>query len=395
MTSFEMLAALHYQNEEQDVASVAVGFRNQAAGRLRDAEYNSDDEFSQDEEDDDDDSEAETLRSQDQDLPLVFLGTTIRRERQPQGRSRRLLSVVTTEDMPEQSNETGSEGPPTPWRTSSAKQRIIDELKDITSDIHLLVGQYTATDFSKVNFRQILQKYAGNKQYKMSSFRENIKRLLVHLLKKTGPFKAEQVEPWYTSAKNVSRAYSLLFALYMEPNHSQKIRGMSAEQIWKSHPQFQLYELEKFKTYNKNMQILTAKRKAMISDEEASFARDALRFPREDKTSRGIPFWHTHAASKLLEQHVAEEMEGIRDKMKPHQLWRSRAEYQEFPQKVFRKHIYQERTKQLAAPYWQHKRNKSAREKYEQKEKMLKEWNKVQIDREVQGLVEDWDKIEL
>ena len=81
--------------------------------------------------------------------------------------------------------------------------------------------------------------------------------------------------------------------------------------------------------------------------------------------------------------------------MKPHQLWESRSEYQEFPLKVFRKHIYQERTKQLAVPYWQYKRNKNATEKYEQIEAMLKEWDESQLNRKVHGLVEDWDKINL
>ena len=35
--------------------------------------------------------------------------------------------------------------PPTPWSSSTAKKRIITELKDENSDIHLLIGQYTST----------------------------------------------------------------------------------------------------------------------------------------------------------------------------------------------------------------------------------------------------------
>ena len=59
----------------------------------------------------------------------------------------------------------------------------------------------------------------------------------------------------------------------------QKISGMSAEQIWELHPQFQLYNLEKFETYNKNMKALTSKRKGMISEEEANFKQDMLKLP--------------------------------------------------------------------------------------------------------------------
>ena len=147
----------------------------------------------------------------------------------------------------------GDQQPPIPWASSQAKHRIIDELKDKKSDIYLLIGHYTLNNFDHVNFPRILQKYAGNK-CKMTNFRQNLKRILVHLLDKTGPFKGNKnngVEKWYTSAKNMSKAYSLLFLLYMNPRNSRIINSMTAEEIWQSHPLFQKYELEKFNKYNK------------------------------------------------------------------------------------------------------------------------------------------------
>ena len=110
--------------------------------------------------------------------------------------------------------------PPSPWGSSKAKQRIIDELKDEKSDIHLLIGHYTLTNFDSINFTRIHEKYAANK-YKPSRFRENLKLQLKHLLNKTGAFKIEEdiVETWYTSARKVSRAYSLLFSLYIQSSH--------------------------------------------------------------------------------------------------------------------------------------------------------------------------------
>ena len=70
--------------------------------------------------------------------------------------------------------------PPTPWGKSSAKMRIIDELKDPTSDIHLYLGQYTEKDFTNVNYCKILEEFAGNK-YKLNLFRDNMKRILILL----------------------------------------------------------------------------------------------------------------------------------------------------------------------------------------------------------------------
>ena len=287
---------------------------------------------------------------------------------------------------------TNSNAPPTPWAKSKAKQGIIDALKDEASDIHLSIGPYSEKDYSKVNFKQISQAYTNNR-YKMTNFRTNLKLLLKHHLNKSGPFAAEKVEPWHTSATNVSRAYSLLFMLYMNPAKYAKISRMTPEEIWESHPQFQLYELNKFKTYNKNMKELTLRRRSLVSDEEANYKRDMLKYPKRDKTSKGIPFWPHSQASELLIKHVIDEMEGNVQKVKPAQLWKSRTEYQAFPLLIFRKHIYQERTKKLAAPYWQHKRNKIAHRKYEETEAMLKEWDSVQWDRQVDGLIEDWDNM--
>ena len=186
----------------------------------------------------------------------------------------------------------------------------------------------------------------------MTNFRQNLKRILVHLLDKTGPFKGNKnngVEKWYTSAKNMSKAYSLLFLLYMNPRNSRIINSMTAEEIWHSHPLFQKYELEKFKKYDKNMKVLTSKRKQLIKEEEETYQREMLRLPRNESTSRSCPFWNTHPAADLLKE---DELRGTTKKMKPIKLWESRPEYKDLPLSIFRKHIYQERAKQLALPFW-------------------------------------------
>ena len=77
------------------------------------------------------------------------------------------------------------------------------------------------------------------------------------------------------------------------------------------------------------------------------------------------------------------------------QLWKSRVQYQDFPLLVFCKHIYQERTKQLAAPYWQHTRNKIAQKKFEEAACMLEEWDMVKANRDMKGLIMDWGRMNL
>lgn len=65
---------------------------------------------------------------------------------------------------------------------------------------------------------------------------------------------------------------------------------MPIEQLWESHPEFQNYDLEKFKTYNTNMKALTSKKKKQITLEEATFHRDMLNFQQKLRLVEVFPF---------------------------------------------------------------------------------------------------------
>jgi hypothetical protein len=67
--------------------------------------------------------------------------------------------------------------------------------------------------------------------------------------------------------------------------------------------------------------------------------------------------------------------DGIGQNMKPKELWMSRREYQYFPYNYFRKRVHKVRYKQLAAPYWQVKRNKNRRALHRlETNEMRKKW---------------------
>ena len=142
------------------------------------------------------------------------------------------------------------------------------------------------------------------------------------------------------------------------------------------------------------MKILTKKRRELVREEEASYQRDLLKFPT-NVFDRDIPLWNTHAASEMLEQHVTEEMAGTVEKARPYALWKSQEEYQEFPLSTFRKHIYQERSKQLTAPFWQHKRNKIAKKKFDDVELMMKEWEQARLNMSVEAMAVELENIDL
>ena len=147
---------------------------------------------------------------------------------------------------------------------------------------------------------------------------------------------------------------------------------MSAEDIWKSQPEFQKYPLNDFKRYNKSMKILVSKKVKLATTEDAIYLEDMQYQPQKRITCRGTPFWGKHAAKKMLIKDVAD---GIGRTMMPWQLWESRVDYQAFPYELFCKRVYEVRQKGLAGPYWQLKRNKHGRELHHlETDEMRKTW---------------------
>ena len=122
----------------------------------------------------------------------------------------------TTSNSQNQSSSNSS--PPSPWQHSTAKKRVIGDLKDSSSDIHLFLGPYGPKNWKQVKFDKIWGVYG--QRYPKSNFRENLKRLLLHFQNGTGDFSPEKKEQWYTSPGNVSKAYSLLFSLCMDTTYS-------------------------------------------------------------------------------------------------------------------------------------------------------------------------------
>ncbi len=69
-------------------------------------------------------------------------------------------------------------------------------------------------------------------------------------------------------------------------------------------------------------------------------------------------------------------------------MWQSREEYNKFPLKFFSKHVYEVRSKQIAGPYWQVKRNKNAMKLHRVKtDRIRKEWEDyAKVEERIHGL---------
>ena len=286
------------------------------------------------------------------------------------------------------------------WQNSRAKARLVREISNTESDIHLYLGEagkdYGKSNWRNVNFDQINQKFVDSR-WDTKNFKESLKRLLIHYIDKTGPFMptVEVIEPWYTSPRNVSPAYAMLFTLMMKEESMKKLESMTDREIWESCSEFQKYDFGKFtgsSGYISNMKKMTSKRKGKIQEERAAFERDMLIIQMTNDSGRGYPKWNKHPASDLLHE---DEKSGRAKELKPKKLWESRQEYQDFPLSVFRKHVYQERMARLAAPFWQHKRNHNAKKMYEKSLELMKGWRADQLQRDVDDIVKNWGRMNL
>jgi hypothetical protein len=242
-----------------------------------------------------------------------------------------------------------SSGPPSPRGTGETKKRIVDALKSLNSEIYSYTGDIAVTGCAKVNYAKIQALYAP--KHEINKFCPNLKRLIECKMHMTGPFKetakeTKELEPWYCSSKNTSRAYTLLHDTYLF--HSSRISRMTTKDILRSQPEFQKYLLNNFKKYNRNMKILVSKKVKLAATEDAIHMEDMQRHPHTQISCRATPFWSDHAAKKMLDKDLKD---GIDQNMKPKELWMSRREYQYFPYSYFCKCVHEVRYKQLAAPY--------------------------------------------
>lgn len=243
------------------------------------------------------------------------------------------------------------------------------------------MAQVEGEETSSIHFmevEQIHQKFAP--RYQLKHFKSIYKRLVDHLKGNTGPFAELQqnepeievleVEKWWTLGC-ISKGYSLLYNLYMEPEGTG-IVDMPVRTLWQSRAAFRCYDLKMFEEYNQKMIRLTNKHRKVVMQDDAAFEHDKKLFPGNPVTVNGEPVWYTHPAKELLKRDVKN---GLASSLKPSELRDTRPEYKEFSVKKFCKQVHHEKQRQRAKPFWQWFRNKDAREMHErQVAELRKEW---------------------
>jgi|688.fasta_scaffold1073902_1 hypothetical protein len=161
--------------------------------------------------------------------------------------------------------------------------------------------------------------------------------------------KSKPPSPWRQSkAKDALREL-------LESDVDGRIHSMSAEDVYKLSPLFQVYKLNNFKTNLGNLKHAIADNNEAVRFDHQALDHDKARFSGNVATTtpRKHPRWETSAAKCLLERDIQESKH---KDMKPKEFWESRPEFKKFPLEVFRGHIYQEEYAQKGRSYWMHKK---------------------------------------
>ena len=100
--------------------------------------------------------------------------------------------------------------------------------------------------------------------------------------------------------------------------------------------------------------------------QEAALKHDLALNPPSEFDSYGRPFWHLSAAKGLLENDVRSK---LHEAMAPAALQKTRDEYDAFPLKTFREHIYQEVRRQKFIHWceWKREQEKEKNDKKRRK----------------------------
>lgn len=163
-------------------------------------------------------------------------------------------------------------------------------------------------------------------------------------------------EQWKTS-----KAKAFLIKLLMDT--TSDIHWKTPEEVWKSSEWFQQYPKHRFIDNMKNIKKALEDKGRVIEEDIKLISEELAALNFSNVTKRGHPHWHTHSAKKLLAEDL---LQGRNVNMKPKEFHATRQEFEEFPLRVFRGHIYQEQRKQREMPLKIAKRNKLAQKKYEQ-----------------------------
>jgi hypothetical protein len=136
-----------------------------------------------------------------------------------------------------------------------------------------------------------------------------------------------------------SKAKSLLTGDLVDGTIPLENEEMDAHDVYLSRVEFTDFPFESFRSNLRTLRKKIAEKRLLALEENEALDHDRHLFPKSVYNQLGQPRWEGSDAERLLKLDIDQGYHLIQT---PRELWGSRAEYQVFTSKVFRKHIYQE-----------------------------------------------------
>jgi hypothetical protein len=125
--------------------------------------------------------------------------------------------------------------------------------------------------------------------------------------------------------------------------------SMAPYDVYLMRSNYWLWKYENFRSNLNNLRKAIAKDQQRAADDAAFLGKDLEVNPLPEDIPQGYPRWNGSEAERLLKLDVDA---GLHEAMSTGELRMSKDEYQEFPCKVFAKHVYQEVVGRLGRSYW-------------------------------------------
>ena len=128
---------------------------------------------------------------------------------------------------------------------------------------------------------------------------------------------------------------------------------MAPEAVYNMHNRaYHCFVFQVFKVNLKNLREAIKKKLEEVKDDETTLF-NSLQQKTVIAVMQPYPEWNQSTAQTLLVQDIES---GAADISEPALLRQTRPEYMVYPLRVFRDHIYKEKTKKLSRAYWDHQR---------------------------------------
>lgn len=209
---------------------------------------------------------------------------------------------------------------PPKWRDSEAKKILVAAL---------LSGEVT----DQMKPKDVFDMHSEYKIFKYERFRSNLSSM--RKAHREGSLQKAKPIKWSKSEAKLLLRDDIIVGAVTD--------DMDANIVYKMHEEYSPYKFANFKTNLANLRESINRNKERMKIDCMAYGQDReLLLQLRSANPPDLPpypLWHKHPSKKLLKKDITD---GKHIGVKPQQLWQSRPQYQEFPLKIFRKHIYQE-----------------------------------------------------